>query len=71
MKYPPKPKKKIKKLKAHGDERIDHYYWLRDDKRKNKEILKYLQDENKYTHMYKKTSDANKYLKNIKKLYQK
>ena len=49
MKYPPKPKKKIKKLKAHGDERIDHYYWLRDDKRKNKEILKYLQDENKYT----------------------
>lgn len=26
----------------------DYYYWLRDDKRKNKKVLKYLDDENKY-----------------------
>ena len=68
MKKPPIPKKIKKILKAHGDERIDYYYWLRDDKRKNKEILKYLRDENKYTHYwYKKIKLALiKYLKNIK-----
>ena len=49
MKIPPKPKKITKKLANHGDERIDYYYWLRDDKRKNKTILSYLNKENKYT----------------------
>ena len=69
MKHPPKPKKKIKKFKAHGDERIDYYYWLRDDKRKNKEILKYLRDENKYTdYWYKKNKvDSNKIFEKYKK----
>lgn len=46
---PPKPKKKKKILKLHGDERIDNYYWLRDDERKNKEVLNYLREENKYS----------------------
>jgi len=46
---PPKPKKKKKILKLHGDERIDNYYWLRDDKRKNKAVLNYLKEENKYS----------------------
>ena len=36
---PPVPKKIRKKLKAHGDTRIDNYYWLRDDTRKNNEIV--------------------------------
>lgn len=27
----------------------DYYYWLRDDSRKSKKVLKYLEDENKYT----------------------
>lgn len=27
----------------------DYYHWLRDDKRKDKKVLKYLEDENKYT----------------------
>ena len=44
----PKPKKKPKILEAHGDLRTDDYYWLRDDTRKNPEILSYLEEENKY-----------------------
>jgi len=48
MKKAPIPKKIKKILKAHEDTRIDWYYWLRDDKRKNKQILSYLKKENKY-----------------------
>ena len=44
---PPQPKK-IKKIHtAHGDKRVDNYYWLRDDTRKNPEIISYLESENK------------------------
>jgi oligopeptidase B len=32
----------------HGAERQDEYYWLRDDKRENKEMLDYLKAENAY-----------------------
>ena len=46
---PPRPKKIKKLLTAHNDERLDWYYWLRDDKRKNKEVLNYLRKENIYT----------------------
>ena len=56
---PPKPKKKKKILKIHGDERIDNYYWLRDDSRKNKEILNYLKEENKYSKHWFKSSGIN------------
>ena len=45
---PPRPKKIPKIHIAHGDERIDDYYWLRDDTRKNPEIISYLEEENKY-----------------------
>ena len=48
MIQPPKPKKIPKKLVAHGDERIDDYYWLRDDDRKDKEVISYLEEENAY-----------------------
>ena len=44
----PKPKKIPKILEAHEDLRTDNYYWLRDDTRKNPEILNYLEEENKY-----------------------
>ena len=44
----PKPKKVRKIHIAHGDERIDDYYWLRDDSRKNSEVISYLESENKY-----------------------
>ena len=49
MKNAPIPKKIKKKLVAHNDERIDWYYWLRDDDRKKKEVLDYLDQENIYT----------------------
>ena len=48
MMRPPQPKKIPKIHSAHGDERIDDYYWLRDDTRKNPEIISYLEEENKY-----------------------
>ena len=56
---PPIAKKISKKLIAHNDQRIDPYYWLRDDKRKNKEVLKYLKDENKYSDHWFKENKVN------------
>ena len=45
----PKPNKIPHTLELHGDERIDYYYWLRDDSRSNKDVINYLKEENKYT----------------------
>ncbi len=59
MKNPPLPKKIPKKLKLHNDERIDNYYWLRDDKRQNKEVISYLNQENKYTEYWYKKNKIN------------
>ena len=56
---PPNPKKKKKNLLAHGDKREDYYYWLRDDKRKNKQIIKYLNDENNYSNYWFKKNKVN------------
>ena len=36
-------------MEIHGDERIDPYYWMRDDEREDPEILEYLAAENAYT----------------------
>ncbi|WP_242102438.1 S9 family peptidase [Lysobacter sp. M2-1] len=50
---PPTPPDAVKQphvVKApFGAERQDEYYWLRDDKRENKQMLAYLQAENAYT----------------------
>ena len=43
----PIAKKIPKKLKIHGDERIDNYYWLND--RNSDDVIKYLKSENKFT----------------------
>ncbi|MEZ4792329.1 MAG: S9 family peptidase [Gelidibacter sp.] len=43
---PPKAKKIHKELKIHDDVRVDDYFWLND--RKDKEVIKYLNAENKY-----------------------
>ena len=43
----------------HGDLRIDNYYWLRDDNRKNKEILNYLNHENEFTKNWFKKNKVN------------
>ena len=59
MKKAPIPIKIPKKLKAHNDLRIDNYYWLRDDERKNKEVIKYLNEENKYTKDWFKKNKVN------------
>jgi oligopeptidase B len=46
---PPDAARKPRVVKApHGAERQDEYYWLRDDKRENPEMLGYLKAENAY-----------------------
>lgn len=42
----------------HGDERIDPYYWLRDDTRSNPEVLDYLHAENGYTEAMLRPTEA-------------
>ena len=44
----PHPNKIPYKLNQHDDERIDNYYWLRDDTRSDTNVLNYLKDENDY-----------------------
>lgn len=45
---PPQAKKIPKTIIEHGDRRIDNYFWLRDESRANPNVLRYLQDENRY-----------------------
>ena len=52
---PPSPKKIPYELKAHGDTRIDNYYWMRDDSRSDPELIAYLESENEY---FKKWHDT-------------
>ena len=35
-------------MEIHGHKRVDDYYWMRDDKRKDLEILAQLEAENDY-----------------------
>lgn len=46
---PPVANKVEHKMELFGDVRIDNYYWLRDDSRKNSDVISYLQQENAYT----------------------
>ena len=52
---PPNPKKVPYELEAHGDKRIDNYYWMRDDTRSDPELISYLESENEY---FKKWADS-------------
>ncbi|MDB4059894.1 S9 family peptidase, partial [Gammaproteobacteria bacterium] len=45
---PPSPNKIPYVMEAHGDTRVDNYYWLRDDTRSKSEVLNYLKLENEY-----------------------
>ncbi|MDO4435908.1 MAG: S9 family peptidase [Cardiobacteriaceae bacterium] len=45
---PPKALKKPHVVASPFGDRIDEYYWLRDDSRENAEMLQYLHDENAY-----------------------
>ena len=57
---PPNPKKKKKILIAHGDKRVDNYYWIRDDKREDTEVINYLKEENKYAEYWFKENKVDK-----------
>jgi oligopeptidase B len=46
---PPVAKVDPKVLSIHGHDRIDDYYWIRDDERKDPEVLSLLEAENAYT----------------------
>ncbi|AWR58196.1 oligopeptidase B [Proteus mirabilis] len=46
---PPKANKIPHVMTEHGDSRTDNYYWLRDDARKDKQVIDYLKAENAYT----------------------
>ena len=48
-----------------GDIRVDNYYWLRDDARKNPDVIAYLEAENRYTEATMKPLEPL-----IEKLYQ-
>jgi oligopeptidase B len=41
-----------------GDVRIDNYYWIRDDARKNPDVITYLDAENAYTEAVMKPLEA-------------
>lgn len=61
---PPVCPKKEHKLDVYfGDEREDPYYWLRDDERKDEEVLAVLNKENDYTKAcFADTEDLQKHL---------
>ena len=46
---PPRAAVRPKTFEEHGVKRVDPYYWLRDDTRKDPEVLAYLEAENAYT----------------------
>lgn len=55
---PPKANKVPHVMTNHGDTRTDNYYWLRDDSRKDPNVLDYLNAENAYTESVMKEGKA-------------
>ena len=45
----PIAKKVPHEMEVHGHKRVDNYYWMRDDERKDPEIIAHLEAENAYT----------------------
>lgn len=45
----PVAEKRPHRLIHHGVERVDNYYWLRDDSRSDPDVIAYLEAENQYT----------------------
>ncbi|WP_237063302.1 MULTISPECIES: S9 family peptidase [Microbulbifer] len=46
---PPVARKEPHRMSIHGHERVDDYYWMRDDARQDPEVIAHLEAENKYT----------------------
>ncbi|MCV6606546.1 MAG: S9 family peptidase, partial [Porticoccaceae bacterium] len=44
----PVARKHAHEMTIHGDTRVDNYYWMRDDQRKDPEVLAHLEAENAY-----------------------
>jgi oligopeptidase B len=44
----PMPEQRPHEMTLHGHTRVDEYFWLRDDTRKDPEVLAYLEEENAY-----------------------
>ena len=44
----PVPKKVPVTFESHGVKRVDNYYWMRDDTRKDSEVISHLESENQY-----------------------
>jgi oligopeptidase B len=49
---PPIAARKLHQVLSPNGDREDSYYWLRDDTRKSKQVLNYLNDENAYTNSF-------------------
>lgn len=60
VKVPSAPiaEKRFHTMQLHGHERVDLYYWLRDDARSDPEVLAYLEAENAYKHSMMAHTDA-------------
>ncbi len=50
--------KKVRMQTIHDDTRIDNYYWMRDDERKDAEVLQHLEKENQYTETVLKHTES-------------
>ncbi len=45
-------------MTIHGDTRVDNYYWMRDDERRDPDVLHHLEQENQYTETVLKHTEA-------------
>ena len=55
---PPVAKKVPKTLETNSDKRLDNYFWLRDDARKDPQVISYLEAENTYTNSVMQSTEA-------------
>lgn len=55
---PPLAEKHPYQLTLHSETRVDNYYWLRDDDRKDKKVIDYLKAENSYAESILKSTTA-------------
>ncbi|HEV3354443.1 MAG TPA: hypothetical protein VG076_16060, partial [Acidimicrobiales bacterium] len=56
MKTPPEAPRRPTELTAHGDTRVDDWYWLRD--RDDPQVIAYLEAENEWTEQATKHTNA-------------
>ena len=56
----PSPKKIPIVFTDHGIERVDNYYWMRDDTRSDIEVINYLKSENDYANKWFSSMQDNK-----------